>query len=250
MPENISATPPQDLLSHAERIFIRLLCLFVPSKNFRIKLRNIANNKGGNNKVIIVKNGKEYVNRWLMVPNGLKIRMTGDNNIIKLTLPMTVDKSGIIILSNKCRIAIGGETNIHCLKISCIRGEKQSIKIGSKTYIGGATIRVVDNGTSCVIGTDCILSFDIYLRCSDEHRMLDQRTGNPINKQRHPLTIGNHCWIGQRAALMKNAKIPDNSVVGFGSVVSSQFIEEYTCISGNPAKIIKRHINWNRDSID
>jgi acetyltransferase-like isoleucine patch superfamily enzyme len=44
---------------------------------------------------------------------------------------------------------------------------------------------------------------------------------------------------------MKNAVIPNHSIIGIASVVTKQFFEEYTCIAGNPAKVIKTNVAWS-----
>ena len=50
-----------------------------------------------------------------------------------------------------------------------------------------------------------------------------------------------------------NVTIPDNTIIEANSnVVSKTFKEEYTAITGNPAKIIKQIIYWKPtfDNID
>ena len=38
---------------------------------------------------------------------------------------------------------------------------------------------------------------------------------------------------------MKNAQIPDETVVGIHAVVTKKFTEKYTALAGVPAKVIK-----------
>lgn len=48
----------------------------------------------------------------------------------------------------------------------------------------------------------------------------------------------------------KNTKIPDDSIVGWGSIVTKVFHEPNIILAGIPAKIIKRGINWDRRYIN
>lgn len=48
----------------------------------------------------------------------------------------------------------------------------------------------------------------------------------------------------------KNTKIPDNSIVGWGSIVTKVFNEPNIILAGIPAKIVKRGINWDRRCIN
>ena len=60
------------------------------------------------------------------------------------------------------------------------------------------------------------------------------------------IKIGNHVWIGRRVDLLKGTKINDNSIVGFGSVVTGNIDESNVVIAGFPAKVIKTGVNWSR----
>ncbi len=64
------------------------------------------------------------------------------------------------------------------------------------------------------------------------------------------IEIGRHVWIGRDVKVGKNVRIADNSIVGWGSIVTRRFDEPNVIIAGNPAKVIKRGINWDRKSID
>jgi len=48
--------------------------------------------------------------------------------------------------------------------------------------------------------------------------------------------------------IFKGAKVSDNSIVGANSVINKKFVEENVVIAGNPAKIIKRGVNWDKKS--
>lgn len=45
------------------------------------------------------------------------------------------------------------------------------------------------------------------------------------------------------------SKISDNSILGAKSVLAKKINEENVVIAGNPAKIIRRNINWSHESL-
>lgn len=64
------------------------------------------------------------------------------------------------------------------------------------------------------------------------------------------IEIGKHVWIGKDAKICKNVKLSDNSIVGWGSIVTKKFNEPNVIVAGIPTKIAKRGINWDRRCIN
>ena len=60
------------------------------------------------------------------------------------------------------------------------------------------------------------------------------------------ITIGDKVWICKDVKFMKNANIPNGCVVAQGSIVTKRFEKENCVIAGNPAKITKENIQWDR----
>ena len=55
---------------------------------------------------------------------------------------------------------------------------------------------------------------------------------------------------GDRRKNWQECEIADNSIVGWGSIVTKEFNEPNVIIAGIPAKIVKRGINWDRRCIN
>lgn len=98
------------------------------------------------------------------------------------------------------------------------------------------------------IGKHCMLSSNVLFRTSDGHTIFDIKTGTVINKSK-PIILGDHIWVGASATFLKGSTIPNNSIVGTGSIVSTQFTEEFTAIAGIPAAVVKKGIGWDRAHI-
>ena len=89
-----------------------------------------------------------------------------------------------------------------------------------------------------------MFSDGITLFNTDAHPVIDIVTKKIINKV-NGITIGNHCWIGKAVTILKNTVIPDNCIIGYGSVVSGTMKEENAAYAGNPAKCVKTGITWD-----
>ena len=89
-----------------------------------------------------------------------------------------------------------------------------------------------------------MFSSDITFYNTDAHPVMDKVTSRVINKVKG-ISIGNHCWIGQKASVLKNTTIPNDCVIGYGAVVSGTMKEEFAAYAGNPAKCVKTGIIWD-----
>ena len=117
------------------------------------------------------------------------------------------------------------------------------IEIGDDVVICGARLFLQDDNTSITIGNNCMISWGIDIWCTDVHTITDL-DGNAQNYGKS-IKISNHVWIGKDVKIGKNTKVSDDSIIGWGSIVTRKFEETNVILAGNPAKIIKKDINWN-----
>lgn len=178
----------------------------------------------------------------------LNLIINGNNNYVKIKLPLEAINSSIEIGNDNVHVEIGPSRHFVDVFIRCSFSDGQKCVIGPHTTISGANI-ILDECSSCFIGEDCKLSNSIRIWGSDGHAIMDKDTKEFLNKPSHPVIIGNKCWIGEAVRIQKGAIIPDNTIVGAGSIVTKKFTEENTIIAGNPAKIIKQNVIWSRHSI-
>lgn len=197
-----------------------------------------------NNKIIIIKDGVESVLTAHQI-KGLNIVINGNNNIIKLHMPIVAQKCDILIENDNTYIEIGSSPNLQYLKIHAAHGIGQVCKIGNGTTVYGATIKLCENA-GCIIGYDCMLSNSINIWATDGHSVLDNTTGKILNHATTPVIIGNHVWIGEGVRITKRAHIHDNSICAGGAVCYHDYVESNVIIAGNPGQIVKRNINWAR----
>jgi len=89
------------------------------------------------------------------------------------------------------------------------------------------------------IGADTIIAWGVFITDSDWHQV-DGKT------RMAPVAIGDHVWIAHDCSVLRGAVIPDGSVVGAKSIVSTDYHEQRILLAGNPARIVRRNIQWAR----
>lgn len=201
--------------------------------------------RGQNNKIILIENGVERQLNENERIQGLEIKIDGNDNLIKLEMPIIAKNSLIDIQNNNVVVDIGQSKKIQGVKIICRLGNSQYLKIGSNTTFCGTSI-FLDERSGCIIGEDCMFSDHVTVWPIDGHTILDNNTGEILNTAKEPIVIGNHVWVGQGARITKNARIGNNCIIGGGTVACKDYKEDNVIIAGNPGKIIKRNVNWDR----
>ncbi len=201
--------------------------------------------KGKNNIVVAVEDDKLFKLGRQEIGKLGKIKIHGNNNTIYVGLPLNPAHINITILSDNNVVKLGKNCIVNDTNILMERGNGNYLCIGDNTYIQEIHI-YISAGAKCDIGKDCLISSNIQIWASDFHALIDKKTKQVINIPQDSVVIGDHCWIGANAILTKRAKIPNNSVVANSAVVSKAFYETNTVFAGNPAKIVKRNIDWDK----
>src|SRR5574344_312875 len=88
------------------------------------------------------------------------------------------------------------------------------------------------------IGKNVIISENVIIRDSDNHQINDSIISKPI-------VIEDDVWIGMGAIILKGVTIKKGAVIAAGAVVTKDVLEN-TLVGGNPARVIKDNIKWNR----
>lgn len=171
-----------------------------------------------------------------------RFKITGKGNEVFIDPENRLNNCLIYIFGNNCKIHIGK----HCILTNTtlwIEDDMGSIVIGEYSNSYGAHISATE-GETILIGNDCMFSHGIDIRNGDSHPIFDNTTGNIINKAA-PVKIGNHVWIGADVKVLKGITIADNSVIGTGSIVTSN-VEANSIYVGIPAKKVRDLISWKR----
>ncbi|CAG5079718.1 acyltransferase [Parvicella tangerina] len=143
---------------------------------------------------------------------------------------------GILNVKGKLKIAGYYKIGKGC-RIDIAEGA--TVEIGKNGYINSNTKLIISKGLR--IGEETVISWDCQILDADFHSI---SIDGDEKKNSAAIAIGNHVWIGCGAKIYKGVSIPDNCVIASDSVVKDQFTEENCLIAGNPAKVIKRGIDW------
>lgn len=109
------------------------------------------------------------------------------------------------------------------------------ITIGSDSFINGARIGCLKE---IRVGPRAILA-DCRLMDTDFHSVHSDRWSEEAPVQSAPIIIEENVWIAAGAAVLKGVRIGENSVVGFGSVLTSS-VPADSLVAGNPGKVVGR----------
>lgn len=118
------------------------------------------------------------------------------------------------------------------------------IRIGSWNYFNRNLM--IDACGLVEIGDQNMFGPDIYITDSNH------RHGSGLAPYRQPMDvgrvkIGNRCWIGAKAVILKNVELGDGCVVGSGAVVTRS-VPAGAVVAGVPAKPLRRPCRDPRDN--
>ena len=221
--------------------------VFLWNNEKRRSFRNyLLNSYGCNNKIVILSNNGQKEFDYLL-KKGLTIIFKGCNNTVVLDETNVYQNCHIYMNTSGSKISFGKKSRYTNTDFYLHHGDNMDIELGNKLISNGFVINMLEDGCRFSVGDDCLFSNSISIWCSDGHSIYEKGTKNRINFIENSVKIGNHCWIGEGVKLTKNAQIPDNTIVGMGAIVTSSFSETHTIIAGNPAKVIKKDVDWTEE---
>lgn len=196
--------------SYIALFFYRLNCLKGLFYLYLYKLIFHSFKIGKNHKIW----GKFYV--FIYEPENSKIQI-GNN----LWLVSGEGRSGITFYSHVKLTTIGSG----------------QIKIGNNVALNGTVItskKKIEIGDNCMIAPNVIIvDTDFHLQWPPEKRF--QQVPSKYDK---PVFIKSNVWIGMNSIILKGVTIGKNSIIGAGSIVTTN-IPDNVIASGNPARVIK-----------
>lgn len=178
---------------------------------------------------------------------GCRFYINGSGNKIIIEKSNQLFKAEFIINGNNCEIHIGDKNDFSGGNdVFSASGNKTKIVIGNENaFAWGHHNLTAEDGTSLYIGDGCLFSNDIYIRTGDSHSIFSAESGEKLNVEKD-VRIGNHVWVAPCSRILKGSCVQDGSVVGTGSIVTKEITKKNVVIAGNPAKIVKENIRWER----
>ena len=184
---------------------------------------------------------------------GLSITFKGNNSVVNIYEPchfkfqVGSKRSHIVVNgdNNVINIQSNTKTKIKSLRIRAV-GSNNTINIGKNISMSdGVDIDFANtNNLFLHIGDDCLFGQSVKFMLGDHHKIFSLNDRKEINIPQKGIYIGDNVWLARKVTIMKDSKVSNNSVVGYGSLVTKKFEKENVIIAGVPAKIVKENIYW------
>ena len=112
------------------------------------------------------------------------------------------------------------------------------IRIGKGNYFNRNLM--IDACGYVEIGNDNMFGPDVYITDSN-HGYAIGISSKELPMEVGRVTIGNRCWIGAKAVILKDVQLGDGCVVGAGAVVTHSF-PAGSVVAGVPARILHSQV--------
>lgn len=180
------------------------------------------------------------------IPYKSKFIIEGNNNSIDISGHH--ENLDISILGTNNLLEINKSTQSKGLRI-VIKGNYCHITIKEYTCFGnGCWIVCMGYKNNITINDDCMIADNVNIWATDSHPIYDlSDLSIPINKSQ-PIILKKHVWVGKNSTILKGIEIGNDSIIGMNSTVTHN-IPSCSIYAGNPAKLIKNNITWNRKHI-
>jgi acetyltransferase-like isoleucine patch superfamily enzyme len=150
-------------------------------------------------------------------------------------------------------LEIGRQAKVHLGRWSWlghgtkIRAHEGEVHIGAKTVLGQEC--TVSSFQHVSIGRECVIA-DRVMFIDFDHGIVE--VDRPIRLQgiyKRDVRVGNNCWIGYGACLLRGVNVGDNSVLGTYAVVTKD-VPDNAIAAGVPARVIRmreapRDLRWS-----
>jgi acetyltransferase-like isoleucine patch superfamily enzyme len=145
---------------------------------------------------------------------------------------ITLNNEGTVLYIGKASSLTNVSIALLCKGDFVIVGEGVSVT-STSNWSTGFNPGKKNNGI--IIGDHCLMASEIAIRPADGHPIIDLDTGKQVNISTSPIIIEPYCWIGQRAAILKNVRIGACSILSFNAVVTKS-CDKFSVMGGVPAK--------------
>ena len=127
-----------------------------------------------------------------------------------------------------------------------IRAHEGQVTIGAKSVLGQEC--TISAFQSVTIGRECIVA-DRVMLIDFDHGVVEVE--RPIRLQgiyKRDVLVGNNCWIGYGACILRGVTVGDNSVIGTSAVVTGD-LPANSVSAGIPARVLRmraepRTLRW------
>jgi galactoside O-acetyltransferase len=154
-----------------------------------------------------------------------------------LNQPLLIKGEGKVIFDDNVSIGYRFSQEFLCTYAYFdLRGSDSLIHIGENVMLNNNTCLTADEA-SIHIGKNTVAGVNLSIQTSDGHSLSPTKR-HTANFPRYSVTVCENVFIGDNVIILKGVNIGMNSVIGAGSVVTSD-IPENVMAAGNPCKVIR-----------
>ena len=176
----------------------------------------------------------------------VRIEIEGNHNRVCFHPTCKLVHTSFRLIGNNLTVELEEQVKISQWGEFLLMGDDAAIRIGHHTTVESARF-IAHGGTELEVGPDCMFAYDVEVRTSDSHSILDAGSGERINPDQS-VHIGEHVWLGARSVVLKGVRIGEQSVIATGAIVSKD-IGTGVLAGGAPARQIKDGVTWDRRRI-
>jgi acetyltransferase-like isoleucine patch superfamily enzyme len=178
--------------------------------------------------------------------SGVHVDIIGNKNRIKIGSGSVLSNVYFRIRGSGHQIEFGENCRVSRGAVLWFEDRDGLLQVGSGTTMVEVHIAVTEN-SRVIIGEDCMFANDIDIRTGDSHSVIDTQTGERLNHA-GDVIINRHVWIAPHTVILKNVNIGENSIIATGAIVTKS-CEPCAIMGGNPARVIKTGVSWNRERV-
>jgi len=191
-----------------------------------------------------------FLNNHILGRN--RTRTRGHSNRIERSASI-LKRTSITIYGDGNTVVVGDRARLLGATI-IIRGNGCRLTIGPSCKIN-ARIELFGDGchvaigerttiTESFIGRDCMIGRGSDLRTGDSHVIINAQ-GQRLNPAQN-ISLSDHVWLGQGAFILKGTRIGTHTIIGAQAVAKGD-IPAHCIVAGVPGRIIRHDISWVRD---
>lgn len=178
------------------------------------------------------------------ITKNILIKIAGSNNRLKVGASAKIRKLTVDFDCDNGELQIGDNSGVPGFSGSIRVGQDAVVRIGDNVSSTSWCVISATEGAHVTIGDDVMLASENQIRADDGHPIFDTVTKLRVNPARS-IHIGNHVWLAWGATVLGGVTIGSGTVIGYGSIVTKS-IPNNCVAAGNPAKVVRRNIAWER----
>ena len=148
-----------------------------------------------------------------------------------------------------CRITMKDNSTLIMRERSCLRAGvtveifgNTTVELGKNSYINYCSNINAGGRAGISIGAECAIAWNVQIISYDYHAVV--KPDGTSSSWALPINIGDHCWIGAGATILKGVTLGSHSIVAAGAVLTNGNYPDHSLIAGNPGRIIREGVSW------